>query len=218
MEQAENEIKEINQQSLFQMAELKKRFRERKSESISRIESYFNETYNKFLNNSLSSSLLKVKEEVLQVKNKIMSEFVKDLTQLIKDKINKNYSNYINFLIKIFKNISHFIDKPPEIIIELNSRDYKYLSDDINIIQNLFKHKVKLKNLENKFIGGFRCIQLSENISYDYTIENLLNKNTSLIEIEISKILSESDMDIKKTEQDYERLIQEQKSAINKNK
>jgi len=160
--------------------------------------------------------LLKVKEEVLQVKNRILSEFVEDLTQLIKDKINKNYSNYINFLIKTFKNINQFIDKPPEIIIELNSRDYNYFNNDIQLIQNLFKNKVKLNNLEDKFIGGFKCIQSSEKISYDYTIENLLKKNTSLVEIELSKILSESGVDIRKTEQDYELLIQEQKSVINK--
>jgi len=141
---------------------------------------------------------------------------VEDLTQLIKDKINKNYSNYINFLIKTFKNINQFIDKPPEIIIELNSRDYNYFNNDIQLIQNLFKNKVKLNNLEDKFIGGFKCIQSSEKISYDYTIENLLKKNTSLVEIELSKILSESGVDIRKTEQDYELLIQEQKSVINK--
>ena len=64
--QAENEIKKINQQTLFQMAEVRKKARERTSESSLKMKAHFNETHNKLLNNSLSSYLLKIKEEVLK--------------------------------------------------------------------------------------------------------------------------------------------------------
>ena len=55
---------------------------------------------------------------------------------------------------------------------------------------------------------------MSENISYNYTIENQLKKNTSIIEIEFSKIFSDSESDIKKLENNYVQFIQNLKLAV----
>ena len=88
--QAENDIKKINQQTLFQIAEIKKKNRERGQESLLRMKEHFNETFNRLLNNSLSSALLKIKEEILKSKNKLKLELISDLTILIEKKINEN--------------------------------------------------------------------------------------------------------------------------------
>jgi len=83
--QAENDIKNINQQTLFQIAEAKKKNKERTRESSLKMKEHFNETFNKVLNSSLSSALLKIKEDILKSKNKLMVELITDLTDL-KDK------------------------------------------------------------------------------------------------------------------------------------
>jgi len=80
---AENDIKKINQQTLFQIAEIKKKNRERAEESLLKMKEHFNETFNRLLNNSLSSALIKIKEEILNSKNRLMSELISDLTNLI---------------------------------------------------------------------------------------------------------------------------------------
>jgi len=215
IDQAENEIKKINQQTLFQMAEVRKKARERTSESSLKMKAHFNETYNKLLNNSLSSYLLKIKEEVLKSKNKLMLELISDLTDLVKDKIKNNYSSYISFLLKNLENIKHLVDKPPEIIIHLNPIDFKYFSNNMGKIEGILKNKVNLIKSKEEITGGFKCVILNGHLSYDYTIENQLKKSTSIIEIEFSKIFSDSEPDIRALENNYIQFIQNQKLAIN---
>ena len=212
--QAEIDIKNINQQTLFQIAEAKKKNKERIRESSLKMKAHFNENFNKLLNSSLSSTLLKIKEEVLKSKNKLMAELISDLTDLINDKIKSNYQNYATFILKTLESIKYIVDKPPEIIITLNLRDYEFFSKNIGLLEKIFKNKVKLKKSEENFTGGFICIVLAANISYNYTIENQLKKNTSIIEIEFSKIFSDSESDIKKLENNYVEFIQVQKLAI----
>ena len=212
--QAENDIKNINQQTLFQIAEAKKKNKERTRDSSLKMKEHFNETFNKLLNNALSSTLLKIKEEVLKSKNKLKLELISDVTELINDKIKNNYSSYTNFILKTLENIKYIIDKPPEIIVTLNSRDYEFIDKNIELIEKIFKNKVKIKKSEENFTGGFICVVLSGNISYNYTIENQLKKHTSIIEIEFSKIFSDSESDIKKLENDYLQFIQNQKLAV----
>ena len=215
IDQAENDIKNINQQTLFQIAEIKKKNRDRAEESLLKMKEHFNETFNRLLNNSLSSSLIKIKEEILKSKNKLMAELISDLTNLIEKKINDNYSNYTDFLLKSLKNIAYVVDKPPEIIITLNSRDYEFFNSNKDKIEKIFKNNIKLNKSEKDFTGGFICTVPAVNISYNDTIENQLKKNTSIIEIEFSKIFSESETDIKQLENFYIKFIQNQRQSIN---
>jgi len=213
--QAENNIKKINQQTLFQIAEAKKKNIERTRESSLKMKAHFNETFNKLLNSPLSSALLKIKEEILKSKNQLMLELITDLTDLINDTIKNNYSSYTDFLLNGLKNIKFIVDKPPEIIITLNSRDHEFFSSKKELIETIFKNKIKLEKSEKEFTGGFICVVLASNISYNYTIENQLKKKNSIIEIEFSKIFSDSESDIKDLENNYVQFIQSQKLAAN---
>jgi vacuolar-type H+-ATPase subunit E/Vma4 len=215
IKQAENEIKKINQQTLFQMAEVRKKYRERTSESSLKMKAQFNETYNKLLNNSLTSYLSKIKKEVLKSKNKLMLELISDLTDLIKDSIKNNYSSYINFLLKNLENIKHLVDKSPEILIHLNSIDFKYFSKNMGKIESILRNKVSLIKSKEEFTGGFKCVIMTGQLFYDYTIENQLMKSTPVIEIEFSKIFVDSEPDIRTLENNYLQFIQNQKNAIN---
>jgi vacuolar-type H+-ATPase subunit E/Vma4 len=212
--QAESDIKKINQQSLFQIAEAKKKNKERAKESSLKMKAQFNETYSKLLNSSLSSTLLKIKEEVLKSKNKLMLELISDLTELIKNKIKKNYKEYTQFILKTLDTIKYIIDKPPEITITFNSRDHEFFNSNIELLTKIFKNKLKIKKSEVEFTGGFVCVVSTGNISYNYTIENQLKKNTSIIEIEFSKIFLDSESDIKTLENVYAQFIQSQKLAV----
>ena len=213
--QADKEIKSINQQTLFQLAEIKRKNKERISENSLKMKQNFNKTYDTLLNNFLSSSLLKIKEAILTTKNKLISDLISALTDLIKDKIKRNYSGYIDNLLKILENVKTIIDKPPEIGITLNSRDYSYFDENKNKIQKILTNKVKLIKSEKEFTGGFLCAVAIGNISYNYTIENQLKKSITLIEIKFSKIFSDFEPDIKNLENKYIHFIQNQKLAIN---
>lgn len=214
IEKAKNEIKTIDQQTLFQIAESKKKYRERIADSSLKIKNNFIDTYNKQINNSLSSTLLKIKQETLNVKNELISNLIKDLNLLLEKKITENYSNYIKFLLETLKKIKSLIDKPPEIVINLNSKDYEYFLDNFERIQSIFKNRVILNPTQNEFIGGFRILQAELNISYDFSIINLINKKRSGIEIEFSKIFSDAYLEINEIIQNYEKFIQNQKLVI----
>jgi vacuolar-type H+-ATPase subunit E/Vma4 len=143
-----------------------------------------------------------------------MLELVSDLTGLINSKIKKEYSAYIEFILKTLENIKYIIDKPPELIISFNTRDYDFFSNNKELLTKLFKNKVKIKKSEVNFTGGFVCFVATGNISYNYTIKNQLKKKTSIIEIEFSKIFLNFESDIKTLENNYAQFIQSQKLAV----
>ena len=83
-----------------------------------------------------------------------------------------------------------------------------------NILNN--KDKLSSKNIEfiktSDFKYGFRLLISEGKISYDYSIWNLIDKNTTPIQIEISKMIDDSK--IKQLEKELIETIQEEKSKI----
>jgi len=212
IEKAQTEIKELNQKTLFQKAEIKKRYLERSYERSLRLKDHLIESYEQFLNQGLSSTLLGGKGKLLDVKNRLIKELKLNLFNLIKDKIKKNYTGYIDYLLKNIKNLQHTLDKPQGIELILNSKDYNYFLKNFDKIAGLFKNPIEINKDRGEFIGGFK-ISLTEGIiSYDYTIDNLINKHSSFIQIEISKIIDESE--IKEIEKDFEDFILNKKEKI----
>ena len=212
IEKAEKEIKELSQKTLFQKAEIKKRFFERSQERSLRLKSHLIETYEQFLNQSLSSTLLRGKEKFLSVKNKLIKDLKISLFSLIKNKIEKNYSTYINYLLKSIEQVKNTIDKPQDIEIIFNSNDYDYFIKNFDIIVDLFKNPVEIDKDSHDFIGGFKISLIDGTIFYDYTIDNLINKASSFIQIEIAKIVNDSE--IKEIETKFEKFINSQKEKI----
>ncbi|MFX0031478.1 MAG: V-type ATP synthase subunit E [Candidatus Hodarchaeota archaeon] len=209
---AEEEIKEINQQMLFQKAEIKKSYIKRVNEISIRIKNQFVEKYNQFLNKSLSSNLLQAKESILKLKNKFLKDLNRELINQIEKNISDNYNNYLNFLITYIKNSIHLIDKPPKLILILNSRDFSKAKNRILSIKNLFKSEIELISSKDSFIGGFKAIIGDSEITYNYSIDNLLTKNLIKIENQLTKIFSEAEMENVQIE--FENYIKHKKNGI----
>ncbi len=212
IEKAQKEIKDLNQQTLFQIAEIKKRYMDKTVERSSKIRKRFAKNYMNYLNKSLSSTLLRGKENVLNLKNKLIHELKATINSLIREKINKHYANYINYLINSLKSVKPNIKKHQEIELLLNSKDFDYFLKNYNKIENLFEVPVEIHEDQKDFIGGFKIILGGGLLSYDYTIENLTNKNSVYIQMEISKIIE--NIEIKSIENKLDNLIQVQKHKI----
>jgi len=202
----------LNQKTLFQKAEIKKRFFERSQERSLRLKDHLIETYEQFLNQSLSSTLLKGKEKFLGVKNNLIKELKVSLFIVIKNKIKKNYSGYINYLLKSIEKVKNTIDNPQEIEIIFNSNDYNYFIKNFDKIVDLFKNPVEINKDPRDFIGGFKISLTGGTISYDYTIDNLINKASSFIQMEIAKIVNDSE--IKEIEKEFVNFINKHKEKI----
>ena len=164
------------------------------------------------MNQSLSLTLLKGKEKFLNIKNKLIKELKRSLSELVEEKIEKNYSKYIEFLIKNIREIKKTIDKLQDIELIFNSKDYNYLLKNYDKIQGLFKNPVEINKDRIDFIGGFKISLVGGTISYDYTIDNLINIKSSFIQMEISKIVNDSE--IKQIENNFNNFIQNQKTKI----
>jgi vacuolar-type H+-ATPase subunit E/Vma4 len=213
IDKAQKEIDELNRQTLFQKAEIKKRNLERSHERVQKLKEQFIENYNQFLNQSLSSTLLQGKEKFLNLKNTLIKSLKINLLNHIKNKIASNYTNYLDFLFRNINNIKKNIDKPQAIEIIFNSEDYKYFIENPEKIQGLFKNPIEINKDRVDFIGGFKVSLVSGLISYDYTIDNLINRKSSFIQKEISKIVDDSE--IKEIENQFNNFIQNQKSKVN---
>ena len=144
IEKAQKEIKELNQKTLFHKAEIKKRYLERSRERSMKLKSHLIESYEQFLNQSLSSTLLKGKENLLSLKNRLIKELKLNLYALIKERIKNNYSDYIAYLLNSIQNVKFAIDKPQEIEIKFNRKDYNYFIKNFDIIVDLFKNPVEI--------------------------------------------------------------------------
>ncbi len=212
IDKAQREIKDINQNMLLQKAEIKKRHIEKIFESSKRMRNQFIETYNQFLNSTLSQTLLNIKESILNLKKRLIKELKISLKNLIKEKIDKEYSYYINSLINRIKEVSPIIDKPPRVTVLLNNTDFNYFNENFAKIEDIFKNEVGITKTTTDFIGGFKVITPNEDILYDYSIDNLISKKSSLIEIEFSRVFSESE--VKNLEKDFEQFIQKKKLDI----
>jgi len=212
IEKAQKEIMDLNQQTLFQKAEIKKRYIDKTLERSSKIRRRFAKNYTNYLNQSLSSTLLKGKENVLIIKNKLINNLKTTLNSLINEKINNNYANYIKYLIDSIKNVKPNIEKHKDIELLLNSKDYDYFLKNFSKLENLFEVPVEIHEDKKEFIGGFKVILGGGLISYDYTIKNLIDKNSVFIQMEISKIID--NIEIKSIENKFDNLIQVQKNKI----
>ena len=212
MDKAQLEINEIHKQTLFQKAEIRKKFTEQKHNSSMKIRNSFIESYNQFLNIQITTVLLKAKERILNLKNSLLKEFKTLLLNSIKERINTNYSHYVEFLLNYIKEISKNVDSPPEIMIFFNSNDYNNFIKNTEKIQSFFKNKVIIKEDSSGFIGGFKILRKNAIVSYDYTINHLINLQKTLIEMQFSNLIS--DNDYKKLENEFEKYIEEIKSEV----
>ena len=212
IDQAQVEIKEIKRHALFQKAEIRKKYMERVNENSLRIRKNFIENYNQYLNNALSSTFIELKENILNLKNRLVDELRTSVCTIIKEKIHNNYSNYINFLLDIIKKHHHFIDKPPKVFILFNSREYDFFNKNPKKLSNILKNSVEIKQFPDDFIGGFKITRSEGKISYDYSIDNLIEKNSTFIQSEFSKIIAE--FEIKDNKNKFEEFIQNQKMGI----
>lgn len=212
IEKAKNEIKELTQKTLFQKAEIKKRFLERSDDRSIKQKQQFIDNYDHFLNQSLSSTLLNSKGKFLKLKNSLISELKTTLFNLIRKKIENNYSKYISYLLNLIENVKKTIDKPQEIELIFNDKDYNYFIKNVDKILDLFKNPIEINKDRRDFIGGFKISLVGGIISYDYTIDNLINKKSLIIQMEISKIVD--DAEIKNIEKKFEEFIENQKERI----
>ena len=146
------------------------------------------------------------------MKNKLLKELKNKIYELLKEKMNQFYSDYIKYLIDYITDNVDIIDKYKKIVLLLNSRDYNFFNKNPDEIKSLFKNSIEINKAPHNFIGGFKIIVSDGEISYDFSIDNIINKNLTFIQKELSKIVSESE--IKEIEQEFERFIQEQKLGI----
>lgn len=209
---AQEEIKEFNRQNLFQKAEIRKRYLERSNESFMRLKNHFVEAYDQFLNNSLSSTLLELKEKELDLKNNLIFELENSIYELMKGKIKNRYEDYVKYLLAYIEDKIDFIDKPTKIELLFNSKDFAYFSENSKKIDKLFKNSFVIKEAPREFIGGFKVILSDGDISYDYSLDNLITKNSNYIQKKLFDILTESG--IKEIERDFEEFIQTQKLGL----
>ncbi len=212
IEKAQKEMKDLNQQTLFQKAEIKKRYMDKTLERSSKIRKRFAKNYTNYLNQSLSSTLLRGKEIILIIKNKLITNLKTTLNSLINEKINKNYPNYIKYLIDSIKKVKLNLEKHQDIELLLNSKDYDYFLKNYSKLENLFEVLVEIHEDKEDYIGGFKVILGGGLISYDYTIKNLIDKNSVYIQMEVSKIID--DIEIKSIENKFDYFIQVQKNKI----
>jgi len=177
-----------------------------------KIRNIFIESYNQFLNTQITTVLLRAKERILNLKNSLLKEFKITLLNSIKERIKTNYSHYIDFLLNYIKEISKNVDSPPEIMIFFNSDDYNHFIKNSEKIQRFFKNEVVIKEDSSGFIGGFKILRKNAIVSYDYTINHLINLQKTLIEMQFSDLIS--DNEYKTLENEFEKFINKKKSDV----
>jgi len=206
---AQEKIKKLNQQMLYQKAEIRKDFLKRIDESSKKIKNQFANSYKDFLNKSLSSTLLDAKESILNLKNRMLSDLKDSLKLKIKDLISHKYSNYLQYLTERIKDQVHIVDKPPKVTIILNHKDYDSIKKNPSEVKSLFKNDVEINASEDEFIGGFKIFSKEGKINYNYSIDAILERNLIITEEYLSQVFSEEK--IQEIQVNFEKFIENKK-------
>lgn len=216
IKKAQKEIKEMNQLTIFQKSKIKKRYMEKVIEDYKKLKSLFETTYYKFLNNKLASTYLKIKEDLMDFKKKLIDNLKSDLHNILGEKIKNNPDIYEKFVLKALKTFYQNISTQNEdtlhyIILLFNTNDYKYFHNKFNKIEEIFKDSIEIKK-NGDFLGGFKILFPEEDISYDYSIDQLIQNNSILIEREFNRAVSDSEIKIQ--EHNFEEIIEKQRDSI----
>lgn len=216
---ARREINNINQETVFQKAEIKRSQIKKKKKNYLKIKRNFINSHAQFLNKQLSSTLLEEKERFLNFKNNLIKNLKINLRELIKEKIGKNYQKYEDYLLNLMAEFRQILKiniqykkSLPNIILQFNSNDFNNFNKKLSKIENILKTSVEVRNVNNDIIGGFKAILSDGIFSFDYTIDNLIKKNSAFIEREFIKIVS--DYDFKVNELQFEEFIKKQELRI----
>ena len=116
------------------------------------------------------------KEMILATKKEIRAEFFEALVQKI-DKLiqTKAYQNYFQNNLKEIKNL---LKDSEEIKLYINEDEYELFKESIEEILSDFK--IIRKELPEKSIGGFLVHDFDDRVSYDFSLENLINEKEQL--------------------------------------
>ena len=215
IDKAQNEIRKMNQEMLFQKAEIKKKYKEETIMAIKKLQEYFKQRDVDFLNSCLNSTLSRINQKMISFKNGLIEDLKKQVFQIINEKIKNKYPDYIKFLLNKIEEISTFMDKPQKIIIFFNSKDFTYFEKEQNMkkIKKLFKNPIEIKRNTDDFIGGFKAKIMGENLVYEFILDDLINNKSTVFQTILSEIFSDEKIEeISKTFKEY---IESQKLDIN---
>ncbi len=207
VEKANKNIKELKKQSLYQLAESKKKSFERKNEISSKIKNNLLNEYNRYLHDVLSSSILTIKQKILNLKNNLIENLKDGIIKKFAEKTRNNYSEYVKYLFKIIENNKNRFDPSLSLQIIVNASDYKYFKENIQEIQKNFENKINLKKSSENFSGGFKLINEKEGVISDYTLESLINQYMIFVEKEFNLVVKSYDIKIEEIENNIQTFI-----------
>ena len=190
VENAEDEIKEIERKQVLLNSSLKKRKNERIEQILNKKVKQFKDQYNSQINESTVSILLDVKNQLLNLKNKLIFNFKNDFKEELALKISKNYDQYINYLLKIIKEEVDNLKVPNKMKLILNSNDYDYLNNHKGLLQSLQIDNYELQKSEKDSIGGYILVIPEESFILNYMLENQINLKTNAFESLLTRELS----------------------------
>jgi vacuolar-type H+-ATPase subunit E/Vma4 len=212
VEKAQKQVKEMNQQTLFQKAEIKKTYRERTQEQANKKRAKFIDDYKEKLNTSLSATLLWSKEKLLNLKNDLVKKTKVLLIDSVKKSMEENYEDYINYLDQALSRVSEKVNKTLELTLIFNNKDYEYFKNNKTDLKKHFKNSIDLVKSKKQIIGGFILNVEEQQISYDNSLDSLIEEKYSFLEKNLTNLISESK--IKEIENEYKKFIENKKSNI----
>ncbi|MFX1497596.1 MAG: hypothetical protein ACFFBH_08730 [Promethearchaeota archaeon] len=214
VENAENEIKEIERKQVLLNSSLKKRKNERIEQILNKKKKQFKDLYISEINESTVSILLDVKNQLLDLKNKLIFNFKNDFKKEIALKISKNYDQYINYLIKIIKEKVEDLKIHKKTIFILNSGDYNYLNNHKGLLQSLQIDNYELKKSEKEYIGGYMLKIPEESFILNFMLENQINLKTNEFESLLTDELSSLEETFYEINERFEKSIADIRNNI----
>lgn len=212
VEKAQKQVKEMNQQTLFQKAEIKKTYRERTQEQANKKRAKFIEDYKEKLNTSLSKTLLWSKEKLLNLKNDLVKKTKELLIDSVKKSMEKNYEDYLKYLNQALSKVSEKVNKSLELTLIFNNRDYEHFKNNLAELKEYFENSIDLAKSKEEIIGGFIINVEEQQISYDNSLNSLIEENYSFLEKNLTNLISE--LKIKEIENEFKEFVENKKSNI----
>ncbi len=211
MEKAQKEVNKFLENSEKLKTELEIKLLKSIDKRKVRMRQEFINQYNEIINKFKSDSILKLRESFLERKNEIIDIFKTFLLDSIRKDIVANIKKYHEFLGVKYKEMMPMI-KEEATLLSFNKRDYDFFKKNPESLKKIFLKNCQINNKVIQSIGGFVANSKEGLISFDYTLENLINKQIDFINFEFEKLFEKLEID--KIEFECENKIEELKQKI----
>ncbi len=185
-----SQLAAFKKESMEKAEETNKLLEEKADVSIKQQNDNIKRRFNRLENRDVSRILAEGKNEardiILNTKKEIRTDFYESLLKRVNEIIKTD--SYKNYFRKNLEEVRSLLKGSDIITLFINESEQAMFNSLINEILSDFK--IRYETLPEKNIGGFLVHDQNDRVSYDYSLENLINESDRVLNYYFNQLVN----------------------------